>query len=171
MPVQKKRVGPSLQQVNDFIAHWEAIHVGFERAIRALPESALDFRPKPRMRTLSQVISHTLEAESYYFFRLLKSGKSGPSIPKKFKLKRDLLSVMRAVHKLSLAYLRRMSDEDLDRMSRLPGGAKVSARQVLLYAIAHEVHHRAQFNTYVRLWEPSGKKFVRPWYLVEGKEI
>lgn len=150
------------------IALWEALHAGFERAVRGLPDAALGFRPKPRMRTLGQLVRHTLVAETYYFSGLPKGRKNRPRLPTKFKTKRELLRAMQLVHKRSLVYLRRLSDEDLDRQLRFPWLPKMSVRQVLLYVIAHEVHHRAQLYTYIHLWEPLGRRYSKPWWVVRG---
>jgi hypothetical protein len=47
----------------------------------------------------------------------------------------------------------------------------MSVRQVLLYLIAHEVHHRAQLYTYIRLWEPPGRRHAKPWWIVRGRLV
>jgi uncharacterized damage-inducible protein DinB len=166
--MQQKRGHSSCRQLREIIALWEALHAGFERAVRGLPDAALGFRPQARMRTLGQLVRHTLVAESYYFSGLPRGRKSRPTFPKKFKSKRALLGAMQLVHKRSLANLRRLSDEDLDRQLRFPWLPKMSVRQVLLYVIAHEVHHRAQLYTYIHLWEPPGRRYSKPWWVVRG---
>jgi hypothetical protein len=45
---------------------------------------------------------------------------------------------MRLVHKGTLAYLKRLTDDDLDRQLRVSWLPRMSVRQVLLYIIAHE---------------------------------
>lgn len=166
--MQQKRGYSSRRQLREIIALWETLHAGFERAVRGLPDAALGFRPKPRMRTLGQLVRHTLVAESYYFSSLLRGRKSRPTLPKKFKSKRALLRAMQVVHKRSLACLKRLSDEDLDRQLRFPWLPKMSVRQVVLLVIAHEAHHRAQLYTYIHLWEPLGRRYSRPWWVVWG---
>lgn len=167
MPRKSRR--SSSRQLREIVALWEALHAGFERAVRGLPDAALAFRPKPRMRTLGQLVRHTLMAESYYFSRLPGASKNRPALPRKFKSKRELLAAMRRVHKQSLAVLKRLSDQDLDRHVRIPWLPKMSVRQILLYVIAHEVHHRAQLYTYIRLWEPRGRSYSRPWWVVRAR--
>jgi uncharacterized damage-inducible protein DinB len=162
----KQREHSSSRQLQEIIALWETLHAAFERAVRGLPDAALDFRPKPRMRTLGQLVRHTLMAETYYFAALPTAPKSRPRLPKKFKSQRELLRAMQLVHKRSLAYLERLRDEDLDRRLRFPWLPKMSIRQVVLLVIAHEMHHRAQLYTYIRLWEPGGRRYVRPWWVV-----
>lgn len=167
--MQQKQGHLSRRQLREIIALWETLHAGFERAVRVLPDAALAFRPKPRMRTLGQLVRHTLMAESYYFSALPRGRKSRPALPKKFQSKRELLRAMQLVHKRSLAYLKGLSDEDLDRQLRFPWLPKMSVRQVLLYVIAHEVHHRAQLYTYIHLWEPHGRSYPKPWWIVRGR--
>ncbi len=166
--MQQKRGYSSCRQLREIITHWEALHAALERAVRGLPDAALGFRPKPRMRTLGQLVRHTLVAESYYFSSFPRGPKSRPTLPKKFKSKRALLRAMQVFHKRSLACLKRLSDEDLDRQLRLPWLPKMSVRQVLLYVIAHEVHHRAQLYTYIHLWEPLGRRYPKPWWVVRA---
>lgn len=155
----------SCRQLREIIVFWETLHRGFERAVRGLPDAALGFRPKPRMRTLGQLVRHTLMAETYYFSALPKASKR-PVLPKQSTSKRELLRAMRLVHQRSLASLKRLSDEHLDGPLRFPWLPRMSVRQVLLYVIAHEVHHRAQLYTYIHLWEPRGRRYARPWWVV-----
>jgi len=54
--MQQKRGRSSCRQLRDIIALWEALHAGFERAIRGLPDAAFAFRPNPRMRALGQLV-------------------------------------------------------------------------------------------------------------------
>lgn len=162
----RKRGSSSSRELREIIALWEALHAGFERAVRGLPDAALDFRPKPRIRTLGQLVRHTLWCETYYVSSLPAGPKRRPALPKTFRSKRALLKAMQMVHKRSLAYLKRLSDEDLDRQIRLAWMPKMSIRQVLLYVISHEVHHRAQVYTYIRLWEPAGRRSSKPWWIV-----
>ena len=162
----QKRGYVSCRQVREIIALWETLHTAFERAVGGLPDAALDFRPKPRMRTLGQLLRHTLMAETYYFAALPSARQSRPSLPPKFKSKRALLRAMQLVHKWSLASLKRLSDEALNRPLRFAWLPKMTIRQVILYVIAHEVHHRAQLYTYIRLWEPAGRRYAKPWWVV-----
>lgn len=167
----RKRTRSSTQRLREILALWEAFHAGLEQAIRALPDSALGFRPQPRMRTLGQLVRHTLWCEAYYISGLPGAPKSRPALPKEFKSKRELLKAMRRVHKRSLRYLKRLTDEDLDRRKRFTWLPKMSVRQVLLYLIAHEAHHRAQVYTYIRLWEPSRPRHPKPWWVVRGRLV
>lgn len=166
--MRQKRRHSSGRELREIVALWETLHAGFERAVGGLPDVALGFRPKPRMRTLGQLVRHTLVAETYYFSSLPRGRKSRPSLPKKFKSKRALLRAMQLVHKRSLAHLKRLRGEDLDRPLGFPWLPKMSVRQVLLYVIAHEVHHRAQLYTYIHIWEPPGRRFSKPWWVVRG---
>lgn len=162
--------GPSpSRQLREIIALWEVFHAGFEQALRGLPDAALGFRPQPRMRTLGQLVRHTLMAETYYFSRLPGARRSRPRLPKEFKSKRKLLRAMHLVHNWSLANLGQLSDEELDRQLRYPWLPKMSVRQVLLNLVAHEVHHRAQLYTYVRLWEPADRRYPKPWWIIRKR--
>jgi uncharacterized damage-inducible protein DinB len=167
MPRKSQR--SSSRQLREILALWEALHAAFERAVRGLPDAALAFRPKPRIRPLGQLVRHTLWCETYYLSCLPGAPKRRPAFPKEFKSRRQLLKAMRLVHKRSLTYLRRLNDEDLDRQLRVSWLPRMSVRQVLLYIITHEVHHRAQVYTYIRLWEPRGRKYARPWWIVPAK--
>lgn len=165
---QKRRPLPN-RQLRETVALWETLHAGFERAVRGLPNAALAFRPKPRMRTLGQLVRHTLMCETYYFSGLPRGRKRRPTFPREFKSKQALLRAMRLVHKQSLASLKQLREEDLDRTKRFAWLPRMSVRQVLLYVIAHEVHHRAQLYTYIHLWEPRGRRYPRPWWVVRRR--
>jgi len=75
---------------------------------------------------------------------------------------------MQAVHKRWLASVKQLRDADLEHPLRFPWLPKMSVRQVLLLVIAHEVHHRAQLYTYIRLWEPLGRRYPKPWWVVQS---
>lgn len=164
--MRQKRGHASSRELRDILAVWDALHAGFEGAVRGLPDAALRFRPKPRMRTLGQLVRHTLMTETYYFSGLTGRRTSRPTIPKQLKSKRELLRAMQRVHKWSLVHLKRLSVEDLERPLRFPWLPKRNVRQVLLYVFAHEVHHRAQLYTYVHLWEPRARRYPRPWWVL-----
>lgn len=72
---------------------------------------------------------------------------AGRPPPKKFQSKRALLKAMQLVHKRSLVYMKKLSDDALDRQLRFSWLPRMSVRQALLYVFAHEVHHRAQVYT------------------------
>lgn len=164
--MRRGRGDSSGRELRKIIVFWEALHSGFERAVRGLPDAALAFRPKPRMRTLGQLVRHTLMVETYYFSALPRRRTRRPTFPREFPSKRELLRAMQCVHRESLACLGRLRDEDLARPLRFPWLPKMSVRQVLLYVIAHEVHHRGQLYTYIHLWEPRGRRYARPWWVL-----
>ncbi len=165
---QKRGAAPR-RQLREILALWETLHAGLEQAVRALPDAALAFRPKPRMRTLAQLVRHTLMSETYYFSRFPGARNCRPALPKEFKSRQELLRAMRRIHQGSLAGLARLTDGDLDRPLRFPWLPKMSLRQVLLYLLAHEVHHRAQLYTYIHLWEPRGRRYPRPWWVIRRR--
>ncbi len=166
--MKRTKVPASRQQMHDILAHWRALHTGLERSLRTLPESAFSFRPKPRMHTLADLIRHTLRAESYYFCNMLERRKPPWALPRTLRTRKQVMEAIRHIHRHSREYMRGLRDEDLTREVGFPGGPKMTVRHLLLYAIAHEAHHRAQIYTYIRMWEPAGRKYPRPWYPVRG---
>jgi len=167
--MQPKRPRPSRRQLREILALWEAVHKGLERALRGLPDAALAFRPQPRNRTLAQLVRHALWCETNYLSHLPGAPRKRPAFPKEFTSKRDLLKAIKLVHKGTFTYLKRLQDDDLDRQVRISWLPRMSVRQVLLYLFAHEVHHRAQVYTYIRLWEPPRRRHAKPWWVVRGR--
>lgn len=167
--VLSKRPRTTQRQVREILALWNALHAAFERAVRGLPDAALAFHPQPRSRTLAQLIRHILWWETYYVSRLPGAPRRRPVLPRNFTSRRALLKAMRSVHRRSLAYFKSLRDDDLDRQLRVPWLPRMSVRQVLLYVFAHELHHRAQVYTYIRLWESPSRRHAKPWWVVRGR--
>lgn len=164
-----KKRRPSLPpDLQDILFLWEALHAGWERSIRSLPKAAFAFRPKPRMRTLGDLIRHTLVAELFYFYNLLEKKKCLWKLPKEISTSREALALIRRVHKHSLNCVNRLRESDLNREIRFPIGPKITVRYLLMHAMVHEAHHRAQIYTYIHLWESPGKRYSRPWKVVRG---
>ena len=166
--MKQTKVLSSRQQLQDILAHWTALHEGLEQSLLTLPESAFSFRPKPRMHTLVDLVHHTLRSESFYFCNMLERHKPPWALPKTLRTRKQIIAAIRRIHRHSLRYMKGLTDKDLLREVRFPGGPKMTVRHLLLYAIAHEAHHRAQIYTYIRMWEPTGRKLPRPWYVVRG---
>lgn len=63
----------------------------------------------------------------------------------------SVIELMKRLHAESLAIFAKLSDEDLKRKCKMPGGVDIQTAKWLRAMVEHEVHHRGQIYLYLGL--------------------
>ena len=150
--------------------YFNLVHGVTLRAISALGDDDLDFRPCPGVRTPRELIFHIYaqeralaEAAQQGQFTLEQASASNPDDPSASAALQALVRVAdvsayaRTCHDAAEAIVRSMSDDEIARPVDSPMGA-LPAWQFFLFAYDEHWHHRGQLYVYLRLLgkEPPG---------------
>jgi uncharacterized damage-inducible protein DinB len=143
--------------------YFNMVHGVTLRAIAALTDQDLDFRPMARMRTPRELIFHIYAQEQLIAeaardgrFTMEAANGSNPEDPSNASAVAALATVKEAVtfatrcHDAAEAIFRSMSDEDVARPVESFMGT-FPAWQYFLFAYDEHWHHRGQLYVYLRL--------------------
>jgi uncharacterized damage-inducible protein DinB len=143
--------------------YFNMVHGVTVRAIAALADQDLDFRPRARARTTRELIFHiyaqeklTAEAARDGRFTMEAANGSNPEDPSNAPALAALATVKDAVtfanscHETAETIFRAMSDEDVARPVESPMGT-YPAWQYFMFAYDEHWHHRGQLYVYLRL--------------------
>jgi uncharacterized damage-inducible protein DinB len=153
--------------IRAFYPFWDAQYRPFLiRAVEALPVEQFDFKPRPEMMTARQLALHIAEAESWWIRHIVEGGPyvdwvvEIPAPGQGFTLATDapdharILAALEQCH----AHTRRCLDRPASELSRVITHTREGAPErrftlhwILDHLQEHEIHHRAQLNTYLRL--------------------
>lgn len=143
--------------------YFDMVHGVTLRLIGSFSDEDLDYRPRPGMRSVRELISHIYTMERVMADGL-RSGKltaeveapANPETEAGKKVADSLTSVAKAqeyaseCHKAAGGLLASMTDEELAQMVEAPYGS-FPAWQYFSFAYDEHWHHRGQLYTYARL--------------------
>lgn len=118
--------------------------------VRGVPDSILDARPLPRVRTIREILRHIANAEHWYLTRIWHDV---PRLPPR----RNVFDRLALVRELAVRRLCSMTAEDRSRVVAAEDGELWSARKVFRRFLEHEREHIEEIAERLR---PSGR-FVR----------
>jgi uncharacterized damage-inducible protein DinB len=136
----------------------------------AIPHDKLNWQPVPGVLSLGQLIRHIGQADMAW--RKVLSGEWEMKRFLEIRMQMDLMETLGQIESLEaelesleitqeelLKWVTEQSDEALEKLYDGPRRS-LTAREVVLGLCEHEVHHRGQIVTYLRLL---GVEEARPW--------
>lgn len=142
---------------------WKTIRQDTAQAVEEFPAAELDYRPTPELMTFRDIAVHILDA-SHALTGLLLDGESNLAAPDfREKLKKYLSNLPRDVDGATLAgELRKAVDLRASELAAKPAdfyaaiitrfdGQQVTRMEMLQTIKEHELTHRSQLFTYLRL--------------------
>jgi uncharacterized damage-inducible protein DinB len=143
--------------------YFDLVHGVTARAIAAFTDDELNFRPRPEIRTVRELVFHIYsqeqilaEAAKAGTFTMEAARASSPQDPAAGPIIGKLVSVQDArayagaCHEAARRIFRELSEEELLREVESPFG-KYPAWQYFAFAYDEHWHHRGQLYTYLRL--------------------
>jgi uncharacterized damage-inducible protein DinB len=145
------------------LEYFNMVHGVTRRAISALDDKDLDFRPQPAMRTPKELIFHIYSQEKIIAeairqrqFTQEAAGRSSPELEsvagelKPLGTIRDVLAYADDCHRAAMDILHALPEEDVNRPVESPFGTYPGWRY-FDFAYDEHWHHRGQLYTYLRL--------------------
>ncbi len=124
------------------------------RLTGAVPEELSEYRAAPTQFTCAELVAHLAECELEMDNDLLRGGAEPVEIPKLI-LDRSVTNnrkALKLVFQFTDTVIGSLTDSDLDTLIGFPGTDKTVPVELVLRAmIEHQVHHRGQLITYLRL--------------------
>jgi uncharacterized damage-inducible protein DinB len=141
-------------ELDRFLATWEFETLATQRLLEALPGEQYDLRPDAGGRSLGELAWHLAEVEVFVTHGIAENKFShGMKLPIQTRPRevRLLAPGYNEVHKESVARVRALRAEDLDRTPDFMG-RPMKVRD-LLWAVLlhHQIHHRGQLALMCRI--------------------
>ena len=140
----------SCPETEHFVNNWKRIHKQTARALSAAPEDQLDWRPRDGMFTLRELVRHIAEAES----GIVRTALAGSMQKGDLDLgSASVAEIVRAYDESHARLAAEVGRLTLDQLNEeIEAFGRKMRRIILLWAMTeHEIHHRGQYYTYLRL--------------------
>jgi uncharacterized damage-inducible protein DinB len=137
--------------INPFLKYFDNIRERTMRVAHCLPPDKIDWTYAPGKFTLGDLLRHLAVTERYMFAENVQNRESRyTSHGAEFAADYDsIIELMKRLHAESLAIFAKLTDEDLQRKCKTPGGAEIQTAKWLHAMVEHEVHHRGQIYLYL----------------------
>ena len=144
------------------LEYFNLVHGVTLRAISALSDQELDYRPKPNMRSPKEIIFHIytqellVEAVQSGHFTAEAASRSSPEDPRAaaeldaLSTVKDLQAYAEQCHRRAESIIKGMPEEELNRVVESPFRTYPVWRY-FEFAYDEHWHHRGQLYTYLRL--------------------
>ena len=139
--------------IGPFLKYFDHVRERTMRVARCIPPDKIDWAYAPGKFTLGDLLRHIAVTERYMFAENVQNHDSryishGTELAADFD---SVIELMKRLHAASLAIFARLSDEDLKRKCKTPGGIEIQTGKWLRSMVEHEVHHRGQIYIYLGL--------------------
>jgi uncharacterized damage-inducible protein DinB len=145
----------SSHELERFISTWDREAQGALKVLRALPANQYDFRPDAGGRSLGELGWHLAEVDSYITWGIERGGLDQPGRPPGIERPRSVAELAPGfdrIHSDSVARVRKLKPEDLDRKIAFFDGREMRVGDMLWGALLHHlIHHRGQLTLMNRL--------------------
>jgi uncharacterized damage-inducible protein DinB len=137
--------------INPFLKYFANIRERTMRLAHCIPPDRIDCAYAPGKFTLGDLLRHLAVTERYMFAenvqnRISRYTSHGPEFAADYD---SIIELMKRLHAESLAIFAKLTDEDLQRKCKTPGGADIQTAKWLRAMVEHEVHHRGQIYLYL----------------------
>jgi len=144
-----------LNEVETFLAAWNAEAQDTLRLLEALPADQYDFRPDPKGRSIGEMAWHLSEIDACLSFGIALRRFRFEDDPPDLKRPREinlLAPGYRRVHEQAVARLETLTNDQLEETVTFFDGRRLTIRRVLWSELLHHlIHHRAQLVLLCRM--------------------
>jgi uncharacterized damage-inducible protein DinB len=149
--------------LDEMLVAWRYTRDGVIAEVRNLPESALDFTPRPGMRSARELVQHILESglmmagelsrpdgdfQRQAYPKFLREYAAGVI---RYRTKAALLAALRKTHTDGDRKLRAAGERAMLQTIRQFNGEPATRLSWMHHGVSHEEYHRGQLALYARL--------------------
>ena len=142
-------------ELDRFIKIWDREAASTVKLLRALPAAQYDFRPDTSGRSLGELAWHLAEGDAYMSQGIERGQFNMSDRPPNIERPKTVDALapgFERVHQEAVARIRKLTDEDLNRVIPFFAGMQLPIREILWdMIILHGVHHRGQLALMCRL--------------------
>lgn len=137
--------------LESYIKNWNRIHKQSTAVMNTAPNDQYDWKTCDSAMTLGELMNHLYQAEVGLVEAALTGifPKEGPAA---INNTQELVAAFDKAHEECIAKISALTPEQLDEVVAPFGPDKAMPRRVLLHLLhEHEIHHRGQLYTYLRM--------------------
>jgi uncharacterized damage-inducible protein DinB len=139
--------------ISPFLKYFDNVRERTMRVAACIPPDKIDWTYAAGKFTLGDLLRHIAVTERYMFAENIQNHDShytshGSELASDYE---SILELMKRLHAESLAIFASLTDEDLGRKCKTPGGVEIRTAKWLRAMVEHEVHHRGQIYLYLGL--------------------
>jgi uncharacterized damage-inducible protein DinB len=141
-----------IESVTSFLSYFEGVRRRTLKFCSMVPESQIDWAPKPREFTCGDIVRHLAASEQMFASVALTGRWIYPGHERSLGADlRGALAYLDASHTSAVAALGTLSDDALTERRDVIAGRMIETWRVLILMVEHEIHHRSQISSYLSL--------------------
>jgi len=139
--------------IQPFLQYFANVRERTLRVARCIPPEKIDWTYAPGKFTLGDLLRHLAVAERYMWAENVQGHASAYTTHGKELADGldNIFAFMDRLHAESMEIFSTLTDEDLRRKCKTPGGGEISTWKWLRAMAEHEVHHRGQIYLYLAM--------------------
>jgi len=137
-------------EIESFVSNWNRIHKQTARVLQAAPADKLEWQPAVGMFTLRQLITHIPQAELMIARSALAGSMQKADLDLSNAGVEEIVNAFDRNHAELAEEVSKLTPEQVDEEVEA-FGHKMPRRVLLRVMTEHEIHHRGQLFTYLRL--------------------
>jgi len=135
-------------KLSHFFSHWDQVHKGTLDVFEKFDQVELSFSPYDGSWSVGQIALHIANAEEGWFGTIARKVYTHwPSnhTLENYPLKEDIKSLLVETHARTMAYLDKLTLDDLKQVVDSEWG-RFSVRFIIWHVMEHEIHHRGELS-------------------------
>jgi uncharacterized damage-inducible protein DinB len=142
-----------IRTIQPFLQYFGNVRERTLRVARCIPPDKLDWTYAPGKFTFGDLLRHLAVAERYMWAENIQGKPSRYTTHSKELADglENILAFMERLHAESMEIFGKLTDEDLQRKCKTPGGTDITTWKWLRAMAEHEAHHRGQIYLYLSI--------------------
>lgn len=135
----------------DFLDYYEKVRERTLRVVQCIPPEKIEWTIAKGKFTMGDIVRHLGAIERYMYAENVQQKPSryqgcGEELASGYDA---VLTYLNQTHADSMAIFRKLSEEDVLKKCKNPGGVEITIWKWLRLMAEHEIHHRGQLYTYL----------------------